>query len=288
MKTMEKTGVIDIGSNSVKISVYETGVDVLMQKSLATRLASGFSSDDLCLQPEPVLRTVMAIVDFIDEAKKIGCNKFHLLATEAVRRAENKDVFSSLLYDRTGFQLNILSPEEEAELAAIAASYESGYRDFIMMDTGGASTEFVLVKEGTISETVSFPWGGVTLNSNFSSGVSVDRLEFLRAVTYVTDGLSSLQWLSKAYGLPIVALGGTLRVYDRYSNDYSPAAFAEMLLDLSLDERIRFGIPEDRADIMPVGMIPLIVLSSLLQSGSIKIAKLGIRDGFILKKLNDN
>lgn len=278
MYLKEKTAVIDVGSNSVKITVFDEQLNDIYHNSVTSRLGQGFVSGVNELQPEPVIRTIEAIVEFIKKAADYDCHNINLLATEAVRRADNKEWFADLLKASTGLDLSILSPEQEAQYAVTAASAESGLDTFVMMDTGGASTEFVYVKNGIIQNTISFPWGGVVLNAAFPEA------EFLNAVSYVTDGLSSVSWLSEASGLSILALGGSVRVYNRFSVHYSPYEFVTKILPLTLDERIKMGIPSDRADILPVGLVPLIVLSSIMDSTNIRICNSGIRDGFVISK----
>ena len=86
-----KYGVIDVGSNSVRLMISERG-RTLYKLVKTTRLSEGMGEQKI-LQPEAVERTVRAVSFFIDEAKREQVDKTFVFATAAVRRASNPEVF---------------------------------------------------------------------------------------------------------------------------------------------------------------------------------------------------
>ncbi|MGN0805455.1 MAG: hypothetical protein ACI4MC_00330 [Candidatus Coproplasma sp.] len=137
-----KTGVIDIGSNSVRLMLWADG-KTLYKKLHTTRLGEGLSFSTR-LKKEAIERTVDAVADFNRQALADGAEEVYAFATAAVRSSENGGDFVSAAYDNCGIVVDVLTGEQEA---AVALSGALGTGDGGLIDVGGASTE-VTVRTG--------------------------------------------------------------------------------------------------------------------------------------------
>ena len=139
---LKRYGVFDIGSNSVRALVYENG-KTLFKGLITTRLGEGLTASGK-LSDEAVKRTLNGIGTLYAEVLKLNPNNVYVFATEAVRSAENGNVFVSAVKDTYGLDVDVLSGDEEGEigLSGALAGNDGG-----IIDIGGASAE-IAVSEG--------------------------------------------------------------------------------------------------------------------------------------------
>lgn len=178
--------VIDIGSNSVRL--LSNGKKTVITTCLAKDMAFD------ALSPDSIKRTIDAI-------KTLSClanGKCVAFATEAVRKASNKNEFIRDVYLATGIETHVLSGDEEAEISYLGASMDYG-DNVAVIDLGGASCEIVFGNDGRINYKRSFPFGCVLLADKF--GTDAESIK-----KYVCSLLCDLPDLkAKRY----VAVGGT-------------------------------------------------------------------------------
>lgn len=186
--------VIDIGSNSVRLCLWADG-KTLFKRILTTRLGEGLHASARLL-PEAMRRTADAVAVFRREAQEAGADKLFVFATAAVRSAKNGGEFCALVKSRCRLEVDVVSGEEEALLAANGALGEG---DGAVIDVGGASTEVLLRRGGQIVFAESCKLGAVVLKD--ACGEDKDRL--LRLIGERTQGLKALN-ASVTY-----AVGGT-------------------------------------------------------------------------------
>ncbi len=244
--------IIDIGSNSVRIMYRRNGETV--KELTSTKLGRGLTETGrLCA--ESVDRTLDAL------EKYVAMGECVLFATEAVRKATNREEFLSEVRRRTGKEVDVLTGEEEAACAFFGAS---AGRRCAVTDIGGASTELVRGSDG-VEKAVSLPMGAVVLTDRF--GTDVDKLNrFAEELLKKADFALSDE--------PLVGIGGTittlaavdakLKVYDpKIVNGYvlslkTVENLIEKLASMSSDDRKKVdGLPASRADIIVAGSVIL-------------------------------
>ena len=98
---MEKLAVIDLGSNSIRMSIYEINPDKsfcqIGNYRKMVKLSEGMN-ENMCLQPEPQLRTVNAILEFRQIMQKEGVTEVRCVATAAMRKAKNGKEFELIKF----------------------------------------------------------------------------------------------------------------------------------------------------------------------------------------------
>ena len=264
---MSKAAVIDIGSNSVRLMFWADG-KVLYKQLSTTRLGEG-TAFSLCLKEEAIERTARAVSAFAERAKQEGAEDVFAYATEAVRSAENKEVFLARVRQLSGLEVEVLSGDTEAKLGLFGALGDSG--DGGMIDVGGASTEVSFRKSGDLVFSVSIPLGAVRLYDLCHDSIGC-----------LQDSVSPhLEKLSAApKGLPVFGVGGTATTLaavclklERYSSsavqgcrikESELGPLTAQLLSLSAEERKQLpGMDARRADIIGGGAF---LLTSVLET----------------------
>lgn len=152
-----KTGIIDVGSNSVRLAIMADGKT--LYKTLATtRLGEGLSVTGK-MTPAAIERTVNAIAQFSARAVSEGASKVYVFATAAVRSASNKTDFLSAA-EHAGITVDVISGVDEAKIGLLGALKG---RDGGIIDVGGASTEVTVQSGGKLLYSKSVNIGTVRL-----------------------------------------------------------------------------------------------------------------------------
>ena len=199
-------GVIDIGSNSVRLVVYEaltrSPTPIFNEKALCglgrNVLTSGRLADDA------VARALASMRRFRALCRQLRVGELHVLATAAVRDAKNGGEFIAACEEICGVPLRLLSGREEAYFAALGVVSGMHQPHGIVGDLGGGSLELVDLKRRKIGTGVTLPLGGLALHD--TSGQSVKKAERI-----VAKLVGKIDLLKKGKGLTFYAVGGTWR-----------------------------------------------------------------------------
>jgi exopolyphosphatase/guanosine-5'-triphosphate,3'-diphosphate pyrophosphatase len=210
-QTSLRRAVVDLGSNSVRLVVYEgearNPVQIFNEKAVL-RLAKGLTRtgrlDAAALQQtETVLRRYAAIV------RAMGASPFEVLATSAVRDAENGAAFVQMMAERLPeMRINILSGAQEAALSAEGVLCGIPAADGVLADLGGGSLELVRLDAGRVGEAATIPVGVIRL-ADRSGG------DLLKARGIVTAALEQTPFIAQAAGRDLYLSGGAFRALAR-------------------------------------------------------------------------
>jgi exopolyphosphatase/guanosine-5'-triphosphate,3'-diphosphate pyrophosphatase len=300
-----RTAVIDIGSGSTTLAVFEAGpfgfMDRVAQRGEPLRLIERIDRDG-AFGPAALRDIVRTVSALRDEAIALGAERVEIVATSATRDATNGAALVERLARLPHASARLVTGEEEGRLAAHAVLCTLPLRDGLVVDLGGGSLQVVRVRRRRITAAVSLPLGALRLAGVFLRGEDPpggDALCALRAQVF--HGLRSIGWLRSAEGA-VVALGGSARSFGKIDRKrrawplghvHGYALDEERLLD-ALDRLSRLprearhsvpGLPEHRVDsIVAAG----VVLSSVLRlSGhdGLHLSSYGIREGVALQSL---
>lgn len=281
-----RLGIIDIGSNSIKLLVAETGspLAVNYQTTWETRISEGIGKAKSVLAEGPMERGVEAVKSLIEEARKFEPERYCVVATSAVRDAANRDEFVEKIRQATGLDLNILSGEQEAAYIAWGISTDpalKAYKEFCLADLGGGSMELIHIKDCEIVTKCSLPLGAVRLTEKcvLDPARPMRTAEIRRIAHTVRDSVTESGFRFPANSGILAGTGGglnvarairagwlgqsTTQVGNTISLTYLRYLFLE-LATMSLKERSAVpNLPEARADIMPAALVALITVAEL-------------------------
>ena len=288
--------VIDIGSNTVRLVIYEgTGraPETAWNEKVAARLGRDIS--DTGMIPEEAASEALAALAryrIIVEDRKI--EDVQTVATAAARDATNGAEFLAQVAD-LGLDPRLLSGEEEACASAFGAIGAFPGAQGIVADLGGGSLELVSIGEGDCRDAVSLPFGTLRLPA-FRAAES-DLADTVR------EHLSNVGWVRSHTG-PLYMIGGTWRALAYYAMkeaDYplsDPHGYilsvedarrlASDLIEASPDKLQNIsGISEMRATYLPDAAALLLPLLDELEPDHLVFSSWGIREGLLYSRLSD-
>jgi len=209
-KRQSSVAVIDIGSNSVRLVVYES-----MTRSLVTL----FNEKTLCglgrevqttglLAPDAVAKALTSLRRFRALCRVMKVGRVYAIATAACRDATNGPDFIAKAERICGVKIEILSGPREAKLSALGVISGIHKPDGIVGDLGGGSLELIDVQGNRIRSGVTLPLGSLALQD-------LSHKSLKRAERIVRNDLSDVAQLNAGRGRTFYAVGGTWRALAR-------------------------------------------------------------------------
>ncbi len=293
---MKLVAVVDLGSNSVRMSIADIsgdGFETIFMKRNVIKLSENMN-DDMMLKEPAILRAEKALLEFKQIAESYGCEKIYSVATAAVRKAKNKDMFLNYIEEKTGLCIEVIDGDKEAEYDYFGVLENTDEEDFLIMDIGGGSTEIIGVKNRKLSDYISIPMGSRSITEQYLKGETENKID--NALEIFIQETDKLLWLEKFNNLPIIGLGGCIRAVGKAESFVSGNEFknglsinTERVYDLfdklrlmTVEERCSLeGIGEARGDIIIGGLIPFLATARKVCATKLIISDSGIRDGII-------
>ncbi len=299
IKGARPVAVLDIGSNSVRLVVYERharALTPLYNEKSACALGRGIAKSGR-LSDASMATAIDAIKRFAMVARMMRVGKVHVLATSAVRDASNRETFVAAVEEIMESPVNVLSGEEEAHFAALGVV--AGIPGFsgIVGDLGGGSLEFSAIAHGADTNGQSYELGVIRLQDDADGSPK-------KAADIVRERLTQSMLSGVAPGGRFAAIGGTWRslakLHQSRTNyalhmvqDYVVAS-AEMIAFcdaiVAADNIKNYpgsgSVSNSRRELVPIGAA---VLSEVLKAGhfdSVVFSALGVREGYLHGKLD--
>ncbi|TLD85322.1 Ppx/GppA family phosphatase [Helicobacter sp. MIT 11-5569] len=294
------TAIIDIGSNSARMAIFEKtshlGFHLLYETKSKVRISESSYAHNGYLQPKPMERAICALKDFLYIAKIHKARKILCVATSAVRDAPNKAEFLKLARG-IGLKIKVITGEQEAYFGALSALNLLPYTGGLTIDIGGGSTECALIENHKIIDKISLELGTIRLKELF-----FDKGDLKGAKEFVQNALSHIP--SHFQHKRIFGIGGTARALSKsiqkyiqypldtlhaFEYDFSDhTEFFQAIYSAKPNDLPKLGIKEDRVDSIQGGA--LIFNLCLLHFGAEKVitSGAGVREGVFLNDLLRN
>ncbi len=300
---IDRVGILDIGSNSVRLVIYElfgsAFTPVYNEKVLAGLGRDLRETNRLSLDGRKLALSALKRFKRISEAQNLS----HLLvgATAALREAEDAADFIAIVKAETGLDIHPVSGREEARLTAKGLIAAIPNARGIAADLGGASLELIEIDQGQVKAGQSYPIGPFKIIGNNLSSTHEFNVEHIRAS--VTQQLSA-QTKDKGYakGQTLYLIGGawrnlatihqalteypmhTLQAY-RLTTD-AARAHAHWSYGEGRDDVLAWqGINKRRAETLPYSALLLDILIDQLDPSEIVISTTGLREGLLYDAL---
>lgn len=294
---MERIGVVDIGSNTVRLVVYDIASRLpvpMFNEKASCRLGAGLPETGL-LNPHGVKQAIGSIDRFVRLSRAMSVDAPALVATAAVRDAEDGADFAGKIEALCGLPVEILSGEEEARLAALGVMNGVPDANGVVCDLGGGSLDLVRVADGRCSRQTSLPFGHLRLHE-----IASGRPEKARGL--VAAAIRENAWPGDTTGHAIYAVGGSIRtlarlniaqtayplhIVDNYTMRQQDArGLVELVANLSPDTLRRIpGVPSRRAETLPMAAVVLDALLEAFTPRQVVFSGFGMREGKMISML---
>lgn len=294
----KRTAIIDIGSNSLSLVVYEKSsrfaFHLIEKVRSRVRIGEGAYEKDGYLQQEAMDKAFGALKDFLFVAQNVKCRKILCVATSALRDAPNKKVFLDRVKSELKLNIKVIDGKQEAYYGAVATlNLLEPLNDFTTIDIGGGSTELAKIENGEIVATISLDLGTVRLKELFfDKGVEKDKV-----VDYIQTFIEE-QVPYKFKSSHIVGIGGTIRalssaimIKEKYpikslhGFDYRVKDFKGMMEKIPTLEKKglkKYDFPTNRLDTIKEGTVIFYELLKTLDAKVVISSKAGVREGVYL------
>lgn len=299
LRDREAVAIVDIGSNSVRLVIYEGVVRspaILFNEKIMAGLGRGVAKTGM-LDAEAVRQTLDGLRRFRALAAQAGAETIHVIATAAAREAKNGPEFIAQASAAIGVPIRVLSGREEAHYAAkgVISGFHGG--DGIVADMGGGSLELVEIRDHVIGDGITLPLGGLRIQDDSDGALPVARKIAKREI-----GRAS--FLPAGKGRTLYAVGGTWRSLAQFHmsainypltiiHAYSVES-AEMLKFLEevaspRIDRIKgyADLGKSRRALLPYGAIVLAELIRQSKAACVAISANGVREGYLYALLSD-
>ena len=293
-----RMGIIDIGSNSIRLVIYDGPARIpaaLFNEKVMAGLGKGVSRDG-ALDRDAMERAIATLSRFQRLAEQMGVPHPRTVATAAVREAANGKAFVDRVLD-LGLPVELLSGDDEARIAGLGVIASIPQANGIVGDLGGGSLELARVIDGEVRETSSFPLGVLRIAAVKAKGPRA--LSALVAKTLKKSG-----WTGKGAGLPFYMVGGSWRSLarlDMHLTDYPlpivhhywmPPENAQHLVRVlaHLDrKRLREVVGLSGARIPTLAHAASLLSQVVRQLGSseLVVSAYGLREGLLYEELTE-
>ena len=293
--------VIDIGSNTVRLSVYKVvgqKVSNLFnekeQASLRSFVKDGVVSEKGIQRLIDVLRMFKNVVDNFEDIDEV-----HPFATATIRDAANRVEILSRVKEELDLDIEILSGEDEAKLAFIGASSSVEVSRGILTDIGGGSSEIVIIDQNKVIKSTSLSIGSLSAFNDY-----VDQLFMTTAEKKSIDADMKKMFEDKKFYREkhdlLCAVGGSARASLKFYNEYynldsynttmQKNKFNSMLKEI-IEEEPReildsiLEVKPDRIHTLLPGMAILNRVAKYFYCSEISVSQTGVREGYVYSKL---
>lgn len=308
-----RVGVIDIGTNSIRLIVAESGDSggyrIIDDEKITSRLGQDLHHKG-ALTREAMERSAEAIARLREIADGHKIDELRAVATSAVREASNGGAFVDLVDEAAYLKIEVISGLEEARLAyeSVQHAFDLSAINAAVVDVGGGSSEIVISVKGVIEDIVSLPIGAVVVTDRFSAGAAdpIGR-RYEDMVEHLDRELKKVLRRPPAPIDVVIGCGGTFTTLaniclrrDLNTPQGAPPPSVrgfelrrselrsrlEWIRATPIQQRTRIpGLRADRADIIVGGLTIIDRVMKRLRVKRLRVHDKGIRDGVIRRML---
>lgn len=309
---MALKAVIDLGSNTVRLVVYDVKEHLLDKKIephersrlfrdiVNEKKTAGLSAyvDNGTFTRDGIDTAIDVLQKHLATARNVGCTEVHIFATAVIRNCENSKEGARRISKAIDTPIDVLSAADEAHLGFVGASCDRRIENGTLVDIGGGSTELTAVSDDRDHHNISLPQGSV---SSYARHVKLilPRPDEGDAIAAEFRGHLENVELSHYGADHIYGIGGSVRAIDKlyaaaFAGDMRPSLLEPYQLDAlrnllhehpsTFAHAATKAVPERLHSIVP-GMIIVHVLMKELGGKSLVICKHGIREGYLLERV---
>ena len=298
MKRLRRVGVVDVGSNSVRLVIFDGAARspaYFYNEKIMAALGAGVTETGK-LNPEGRQRAIAAIKRFQLLADSLGLEPLTAVATAAVREATDGPDFCEQVLQETGLQVYVIDGAEEARLSAQGVLLGWPDASGMVCDIGGSSMELAALTEGQVGACRTSPLGPLRLQS--IKGRKNRKAHIRSVINDMVDQMGAHQdrlylvggsWRAIAR-IDMERRGYPLHVLHEYRmTPKSIRATVAWIAEQDLSElRGRTGTSEARMSLVPLACEVLLELVRALKPREIAISSYGIREGMLYEQMPEN
>ncbi len=292
---MDKIAIIDMGSNSIRMVIFQVTKQVyhLIDDTKETVRLSENMGAEQTLKAPAIKRALAALTRFMKICRSRGVTTILPITTAAVRQAINQSEFLEAVERQTGLRFRVLSGQEEGYYGFLGVMNGFAVDAGFTLDIGGGSSEVTYFADRQLKNAVSLPFGALTLTEQFR-----EKASELKA--YLHKVYQEYRWFGSQTGLPLIGLGGTVRNIARVHRQLIgyplESAHHYQMSKTQVDDTINYmsslslqelqslpGLSKDRTDIIVAGGLIIQTLMEACRAPRLLISGNGLREGLFFE-----
>lgn len=292
-----RTAVIDIGSNSVRLVVFE-GRGRFPAVAFNEKVLCGLGrslAETGKLSEDSIARALATLDRFTLLLKRMGIRDIRAVATAAVRDAANGQAFIQDVRRRCHFDVRLLSGEEEARTSAFGVLVGLPGANGLVGDLGGGSLELIDVESGEVGDHTTLPLSPFLLAERFAK----DRKETIAHIDHV---LSDVSFAARGQNREFYAVGGAWRDIARLHIDHTGyplhilqsyviehdevLEICDLISGMSARSLSRIpGVASRRVDSLPLAATILRRIFTVFRPSQLVVSAMGLREGLLYAEM---
>src|SRR4051812_28991484 len=294
--------VIDLGSNATRLQIAQLSgghLSVLAEDRAAVRLGEQVFRTGRLSAPA-IARTAVAMERFAKLAQRAGAAHVRAVATSAVREASNRVALVRTIRNHAGFDLEVISGAEEARLVCLGVLQgEPASERSLILDIGGGSTEIISARGEEPESAWSLQLGSVRLTEFFVQNDPITRKQAKLIDEAVQDAMEQVDPLLIGKHKRVIGAAGTTGAVAQLARKFAgregagsvPVSYEQVrqvlrrLADSTLKQRRKWGVDEQRSDIVYAGAAICEGVLRKLRADELVVTSRGLRDGLMMDLL---
>lgn len=300
---MPRYGIIDVGSNTIRLCVYDVSdrkgdklphLSTLLNHKIMAGLASYVV--DGAMSDQGIAKAVHVIRGDLRNADYFRCKEVRIFATACLRNCSNSKDAIARIEDGIGAKIDLLPGEMEAHLGFVGANYDRRIEEGVLVDIGGGSVELTRIAKGGEKCGISLPQGSLSSFSQYVHGLVPSPKEMER-ITDAFRELLNARPMEDYASEELFGIGGSVRsamkVYGDLFNDGErlgciEPAHLDLMLDAYRNDGAAFAhgslhtVP-DRVHTFIPGCLILKEIFAVTGAQHMTVAKKGLREGYLLE-----
>lgn len=297
-----KYAIIDIGSNSIRLSVYrydeEDGNVYIQFKDKIMAGLAGHIENEL-LTEKGIKKACSALKIYKKVLNNLNIDNIYPFATASLRNIKNTDWAKAKIKEELGFDIDVISGKEEAELDFEGATRILDIQEGILVDIGGGSTEIVLYENKEIKQAVSIPIGSLNMYKKYVKCLIPTKEERKSISKDVKKEMEKLNISTEKKYETMCGVGGSIRATRKLSvellgnekenKEFSSEEIKKLLKEFEAEEKVVIDkilpvVPERIHTIIP-GMIILNTVARQFGIKNVYVSGYGVREGYLFKNV---
>lgn len=307
---MPNYGIIDLGSNTVRMCIYDVRnskqTEFRKKKDFRTlinhKIMAGLAAhvENGRMTEQGIDHAVSVLSGHLRRAEYFDCKRLDIFATAVLRNCENSHEAVRLIERRIGHDIRMLSCADEAHLGFVGAMSDEPLGDGTLIDIGGGSTELTCIRDGKDSNNVSIGQGSLSSYANFVAMVLPTRKE-ARAILESFDekldetvGKIRERYCSKQF----YGVGGAVRAAAKMLAEVDRTPRPQLITPDDLDRivglyrddpgsfaHLAVKATPDRVHTLLPGCLILRLVLREFGAESVRVCGGGVREGYLIERI---
>jgi len=295
---MKKFAVIDLGSNTFHLLIVEKKSDNTFETLFRKRVFTGLSDGGIELIKEERMKYGLETIrEFKQILTSYDSPTLRVVGTAVLRKAANRQIFIDQANEILEKDIEIIDGDTEADYIykGIILMDELRKGTHLIMDIGGGSTEFILIKDGVKLWSRSFQIGVGALHETFHISEPINNKEILLMKSFILNTIPDLIPVIDTYKpTTLSGASGSFEVLETMSGidpqctkltsispDYFNSLY-QIIVSADYEQREKLaGLPKERVKLIVVGMVLKKIICDLIQPTHILVSPYALKEGIL-------